>query len=184
MTIKRSNVREVLCYSYAQLIADSAIERRSSLAPHPRQSKVYWWFVAKAFRKLVSGEMSPSSVLRENKMLMASRAECGYCGAEGTLQWEHLFPKSRGGPDTIDNLVLSCPRCNQQKGAMNPIEWYDKRGLSWRHIPRLVMGKCLKLVWEEHERQGTLLNIVPPDGKGLNHAEVFKVFENRPQRHG
>ena len=177
MGIRPKNVREALCYEYAKLMADSAVERRQGLVPHARLGKKYWEFTTRTFRKLLAGEISPSPILRENKMLVSSAQECGYCGAQGVLHWEHLFPISRGGPDTIDNLILACPPCNLQKGHLNPIDWYWKRGLDRRHIPRLVMGKGLKLVWEEHGKRGTLLNAEFPPGQGLSTERLFRVFD-------
>lgn len=29
---------------------------------------------------------------------------------------DHIFPRSAGGPDTIDNLAISHKRCNLKKG--------------------------------------------------------------------
>ena len=53
-------------------------------------------------------------------------AKCRYCRRvcaptvddEGT-RWEidHVVPVAAGGRDLIDNLVLACRRCNQQKGT-------------------------------------------------------------------
>ena len=177
MAIKRTTVLEELCYEYATLMADAAVGGRTGSAPHPRQSREYWHFVTRTFRKLVSGDISPSSLLRENKLLMSSDQHCAYCGSQNPLHWEHLIPKSRGGPDTIDNLVLACAPCNLQKGSLNPIDWYFKRGMRRQDIPRLVMGKCLKLVWEEHRRRGTLLNSEFPAGVALSNARLFSVFE-------
>ena len=175
--VKRTNVLEVLCDEYAKLIADAAIGGRAGLAPHERAGKRYWWFATRTFHKLVSGELSPSSLVRENKLLVASAECCGYCGDPGVLHWEHLFPRSRGGPDTIDNLILACRPCNLHKGALNPIDWYWKRGMHRRFVPRLVMGKCLKLVRDEHAKRGTLLDTEFPEGHGLVTAQVFRVFE-------
>lgn len=177
MGIKRKNVLEAILYEYAKLIADAAIEGRPDRAAHPRSGSGYWAFVNATFKKLVAEEISPSSLLRENKLLVAEGQACAYCGASGSLHWEHLIPTSRGGPDTIDNLVLSCAPCNLQKGALNPIDWYWKRGLRRRDVPRLVMGKCLKLVLEEHRRVGTLLDTEFPPGEGLSTARLFRVFE-------
>ncbi len=42
---------------------------------------------------------------------------CVYCGATNVpLEIEHVIPKSRGGTDRIDNLVIACHECNQKKG--------------------------------------------------------------------
>ena len=33
---------------------------------------------------------------------------------------DHLIPKSKGGPSTIDNFVPSCDKCNKLKGDLDP----------------------------------------------------------------
>ncbi|MDR1340108.1 MAG: DUF4373 domain-containing protein [Prevotellaceae bacterium] len=41
---------------------------------------------------------------------------CQYCGkAGGKLEADHVIPFSKGGEDTIENLVTSCRKCNRQK---------------------------------------------------------------------
>jgi len=164
-------------YEYAKLIADAAIFGRPTRAAVVRAGGKYWSFVTVTFRKLVAGEISPSSILRENKLLVMDGSECAYCGKVGDLQWEHIIPRSRGGPDTIDNLVLACADCNLQKAALNPIEWYEKKGLERREVPRLVMGKLLKVVLDEHRRRGSLEDTEFPIGQGLGTYRACLVFD-------
>jgi hypothetical protein len=50
---------------------------------------------------------------------------CGYCGVAetesgGQLEIDHFFPQSRGGQDTLDNLVYACRTCNAFKGDYWP----------------------------------------------------------------
>ncbi len=177
MPVRLANVYETIMYEYAKLIADQAVEDRKTLAPAERITKDYWSFVALTFKKLKDERISPSSVLRENKKLLENGGSCAYCGTVGSLQWEHIVPKSRGGPDTIDNMVQSCPKCNREKAAKNPIEWYDSKEIHRKHIPRIVMGKLLKVVLEEHRRRDTLKAVEFPIGKGLHLYNVCLVFD-------
>ena len=121
MPVRLESVFETIMYEYAKLIADRAVEERESLAPAERTSNDYWSFVALTFKKLKDGRISWSSVLRENKQLVQSSQCCAYCASSKSLQWEHIVPRSRNGPDTIDNMVLSCAACNREKAARNPI---------------------------------------------------------------
>ena len=44
---------------------------------------------------------------------------CIYCGilaSKAKMEIEHVVPKSKGGADSLNNLVLSCKACNQAKG--------------------------------------------------------------------
>ncbi|MCP3910186.1 MAG: HNH endonuclease [Actinomycetia bacterium] len=97
------------------------------------------------------------------------------------LQWEHIIPRSAGGPDTIDNLVLACPECNLSKGTRDLIEWYAN---DWARVPRLVMGKYLKLLMDAHEAAGTLGASEFPPGQGLHAATLHLVYPLRPAPEG
>lgn len=42
--------------------------------------------------------------------------KCQYCGATRKLTIDHVIPKSKGGSDDWDNLVVACSSCNIKKG--------------------------------------------------------------------
>jgi hypothetical protein len=152
-------VRQLIWWEYAKLIAGSAVGDRKN-----------YRFVMHTYKKLEAGQLHPSTILRENKLLVGSDECCAYCRAKGGLQWEHIIPKSRGGPDTIDNMVLACARCNRDKADQDPFEWF---GLERRYeVPRLVLGKYLKLTYDFHERAGTLDD---PDVNGDGKLDIFDL---------
>jgi hypothetical protein len=164
-------VRQLIYWEYAKLIAGSAVGDRKN-----------YRFVMYTFKKLDTGKMGPSNILRENKLLVDGEKVCAYCEAVcNDLQWEHIIPKSRSGPETIDNMVLACRGCNSSKGARDPFEWYGDGRKD--EIPRLVLGKYLKLVFDYHEQRGTLdaadLNA---DGK-LDVFDLGAVFERKQAVH-
>lgn len=48
------------------------------------------------------------------------RVACCFCGRLLSLQGatiEHVVPRSKGGKHESGNLLLSCHRCNHQRGA-------------------------------------------------------------------
>lgn len=50
--------------------------------------------------------------------------QCVYCrDIEGPFQFDHKQPWSRGGRDSLENLVIACERCNRSKADMTPEEW-------------------------------------------------------------
>lgn len=117
-------IRQLIYWEFAKLIAERAVGDRKN-----------YRFVMHTYKRLETGRLHPSSILRENKLLAEGDRACAYCGREGTLQWEHIIPRSRGGPDTIDNQVLACPPCNAAKGGRAPFEWY---GLAQRELEPLL----------------------------------------------
>ncbi|MBA7603671.1 hypothetical protein ES703_10786 [subsurface metagenome] len=152
------SIRDLIYWEYAKLIAGRAVGDRKN-----------YRFVMHMFQCLKKGKITPSLILKENKMLVEGECCCAYCGSKESLQWEHIIPKSRGGPDNIDNMVQSCKECNCKKGSKGPFEWY---GLERRYeIPRIVLGKYLKLVFDEHERVGAL------DSEDLNAGGKLNVYD-------
>lgn len=55
---------------------------------------------------------------------------CWYCGiplfCATRAEYDHQTPKSRGGSDEIENIVLVCQECNGSKGDMTVEEFRDK----------------------------------------------------------
>ncbi len=50
--------------------------------------------------------------------------KCAYCGKMGVkLEIEHIIPQSRGGSNRVDNLTLSCRKCNVRKGEQTVTEF-------------------------------------------------------------
>jgi 5-methylcytosine-specific restriction endonuclease McrA len=49
---------------------------------------------------------------------------CRYCGRrppEVVLECDHIIPRAKGGPDTIDNYITACRQCNGGKGVESPL---------------------------------------------------------------
>ena len=63
---------------------------------------------------------SPKGLSLRFRVLMRDKFRCVYCGRspreDGVkLEVDHVHPKSKGGSDTMDNLVAACRDCNQGK---------------------------------------------------------------------
>jgi len=76
-----------------------------------------------------AGRRFPESVRKEAFANDPTRT-CVYCGHPGTgTQVDHAIPMSRGGNATIENAQLTCPWCNNSKGALdfpvNPPPGYE-----------------------------------------------------------
>lgn len=61
-------------------------------------------------------------MLTRKNVMRRDRGRCQYCGSRDRLTIDHVFPKSRGGKDTWENLVAACVPCNNRKGDRTPEE--------------------------------------------------------------
>ena len=68
-------------------------------------------------------------------VLRRDEHRCAYCGGHAATV-DHVLPRSRGGPDTWDNLVACCVRCNNLKGDRTP----EEKGWTLRVRPRHPRG--------------------------------------------
>jgi 5-methylcytosine-specific restriction endonuclease McrA len=60
-------------------------------------------------------------------VFIASDGVCSYClKVSGQLHLEHCTPLSRGGWNTIDNVVVACSSCNLSKGTKTVLEYVLK----------------------------------------------------------
>lgn len=55
------------------------------------------------------------SKTKKAKLKFTMPNNCWYCGSENPDTVDHVIPVSKGGADDLDNLVLSCKRCNSRK---------------------------------------------------------------------
>ena len=63
--------------------------------------------------------------LSRRNLLLRDDHQCQYCGVRPGvrhLNVDHVRPRSRGGPHSWDNLVISCRNCNLRKGQRTPEE--------------------------------------------------------------
>jgi 5-methylcytosine-specific restriction endonuclease McrA len=63
--------------------------------------------------------------LTRKNLLLRDDYQCQYCSKHPgvrDLNIDHVLPRSRGGLDTWDNLVVSCRTCNLRKGHKTPVE--------------------------------------------------------------
>jgi len=91
------------------------------------------------------------------------------------LTLEHILPKSRGSPDTPDNAVWVCKKCNSSKGNKRLHEWYESNRRY--EVPRIAEGKYLKLLYSMHEENGT-----PDTGNVSELCGCCDLFEKCPEK--
>jgi 5-methylcytosine-specific restriction endonuclease McrA len=57
------------------------------------------------------------------ELVAAHGGRCAYCGTEAPLDADHRVPLSRGGANSIDNILPSCRSCNLRKHTLTEAEF-------------------------------------------------------------
>lgn len=66
-----------------------------------------------------------SRTLSRKGILARDMNTCQYCLVShppGRLELDHIIPRSRGGPNSWENLVAACHACNNRKADRTPTE--------------------------------------------------------------
>jgi len=119
-----NNFGEYLYYSYANLqMAVFALNCEKTL-----YDTDCYKVRAKAFKAYKDGKWEIHDLMQNNVAKMKSNNFCWYCGEEfedaSTLTIDHIFPRSKGGGNEIDNIFLVCKHCNSSKRNMDLFEWF------------------------------------------------------------
>lgn len=69
---------------------------------------------------------------------------CHYCNVGGAMTIDHVVPRSMGGGNSADNIVLACKSCNSSKGPKTYqefLEFVEAEMLAFE--THLSMADCL-----------------------------------------
>lgn len=107
-------------------------------------------------------------------MLAQAGYRCEYCKRLLTainFDFDHVWPESRGGLTVVNNLAISCKRCNENK--KNHVEWIDP--VTGATYP-LFNPRTMR--WEDHFRQARdeVIGISP-----IGRASANILFHSTPQ---
>jgi len=153
-------IEELLYWSYSCLaMAHSAVEKNQE-----KYLRVNYVIRARLYKGLMDGSMNIGTIFQDEKIKIIAGSTCSYCGAPGPLALDHLVPRSAGGQDSGDNLILACKPCNSSKGRRDLLEWMHTKG---KFPPLLLLRRFLKLAidWSlEHN----IMNIKLQDVNGLD----------------
>ncbi len=88
----------------------------------------------------------------ELQALWQEDSKCRYCGIG--LAWrewtvDHAVPFSRGGANTIDNIVIACQSCNSRKATGTPHEYAIRMAIEGLRLDYLPVGVPVQLLlWQ------------------------------------
>ncbi len=119
-------------------MAHSAVDRKQD-----KYATFNYMIRAKLFKGLIEGTMNIRSIFDDEKIKLLSGNKCSYCGTNGNLALDHIFPQKLGGKDAGDNLVYACRSCNSSKGKKDLMEWMNDKNT---FPPLMILRRYLKLV--------------------------------------
>ncbi len=171
--VLRRNRRSKLRYRKPRYHNRGSAKRNGRLPPTPRTKKEQIWRVVNTIAKYlpiskivyeeanfdirkiqnphIEGEEYQKSPIdcewedKKHKVLWRDRYTCQYCGEKHKkMTVDHIIPKSRGGSDAFENLVVACWNCNDDKGNRTAEEfgYPDIKGKMFKYPAHLHIGKA------------------------------------------
>lgn len=144
------NFGEFLFYSYANL----QMLCYALGAQKPKYDRLCFMIRAKAFKAYKEGRWNIHGLMQFNVAKIKENNFCWYCGKEmdpKELTIDHVFSRSKGGDNDMDNIIMVCKSCNSSKGNMDLFEWYATVRKEWP--PLYILTHYLKNIYlycEEH----------------------------------
>ena len=110
-----ANFGEYLFWSYANLQMLFVALKEGK----PRYDRLCFMIRAKAFKAYKDGRWNIHDLFEFNIEKIRNNNYCWYCGQKvepSKLTKDHVFPRSKGGANEIDNIIMVCKSCNSSKG--------------------------------------------------------------------
>ena len=134
---KFANFGEYLFWSYANLqMLCAALNMGKTKYDRP-----CYMIRSKAFKAYKEGRWNIHDLLEFNVAKIKENNYCWYCGKEmepSKLTKDHVFPRSKGGANDMDNIIMVCKTCNSSKGNMDLFEWYCEVRKEWPPLNILI----------------------------------------------
>lgn len=161
-----ANFGEILYFSYANV---QMLSVAISLGKIKFDRQCYM-IRAKAFKAYKEGRWNIHDLLEENIAKIKSDARCWYCGKvfvdKSELTLDHVFPKSKGGANNMDNIIMVCKHCNSSKRDIDLLEWFFESRCEFPSVH--ILAHYLKQVYL-YARENNLL------GKEKEEIELLQL---------
>ena len=91
--------------------------------------------------------------------------EALYCSVNGLCYWcgnstkykvwhaDHYVPIALGGPNCIENIVISCQKCNNKKGAKDPLVFAEEINKTESRTKRNLIFQITKINPKEYQKE-------------------------------
>ncbi len=140
-----ANFGEILLWSYANLQMVCAAINMGKV----KYDRSCYMVRSKAFKAYKEGRWNIHDLLENNIAKLKSDSFCWYCGEvfddKSKLTIDHVFPRSKGGTDDMDNIIMVCKHCNSSKRDTDLLEWYFVQRREFPPIP--ILAHYLKQIY-------------------------------------
>lgn len=114
-------------YDFTSWLEISELQRQFEPDAHDWVRTVRMHVAVPRVIRLFGYDRVPAEAVKLNRrnLFARDRNRCQYCGRifpTNELSIDHVTPRAHGGPDTWENLVCACLRCNSRKGGRTPDE--------------------------------------------------------------
>lgn len=75
-------------------------------------------------RRLLEGVVNDLTTEQWEMLKRLCDYRCGHCGEKLPLTRDHIIPLSKGGANTLANIIPSCRPCNSSKGSS--LDWLPR----------------------------------------------------------
>lgn len=128
---------------------DKVVRSPSTTVRFPRIIRLTRWLYVPHYEDMQ--DLGGAGFATRHAILARDGRICIYCGMPGDTV-DHIFPRSRGGRDSWENLAACCSPCNGRKADRTP----DEAGMRtlWTPYRPDATGYTQRQVWreiEEHE---------------------------------
>lgn len=112
-------------YSFSSWLEVSQLARQFEPDAHDWVRTVRMHIAVPRVIRLLGYDRVPDEGVKLNRrnLFARDRNRCQYCGRlfpSSEMSIDHVTPRAQGGPDTWENLVCACLRCNARKGGRTP----------------------------------------------------------------
>lgn len=142
--IQYQNFGEYLYWSYANL----QMLHYAVSAGKTKYDRTCYMIRSKAFKAYKEGRWSIHDLMEYNVEKIRRNDCCWYCGLvmePSKLTKDHVSPRSKGGDNDMDNIIMVCKTCNSSKGNMDLFEWYAVVRKEWPSIS--ILAHYLKNIY-------------------------------------
>ncbi len=172
-------IKDLIFYQYAKIIVKSAMKTGDNATAKGN----HYGMIKTTFRKLKSGEISWSDIMREDLQFIDAEKCCSYCGSVDNLTKDHIIPKSIkinsrcslcDKIQGIHNIIWACKSCNSRKHTKGLYTFFVENNPDKKKsdlVPSLLEKKYLKLMYSCHQCAGTL------NATDLNEDGVIDVLD-------